>query len=79
MSDELASEESIQDSKRRMNTICVVDHYLCPCSSKNGSKLGTTINEMLHSCLSSIDDDIKDLCEYYDIDTPVVVRELIEL
>ena len=40
-----------------------------------------TINEILHSCPSYVcqqlfDDVIKDVCQYYDVDTSVVIREL---
>ena len=32
----------------------------------------------LTSTINIIDEDIKDVCEYYDVDTSVVIRELTE-
>lgn len=88
LSDELASDESIQDPERRMKTTvfrCVVDNIYVQLKERFQTEdlaMLRSLKFFTPACLTSaidiIDDDIKEVCEYYDVDTSVVIRELTE-
>jgi Domain of unknown function (DUF4371) len=88
MSGELASDESIEDPARRMKTTVfkvVIDNIYVQLKERFQTEdlaLLRSIKFFTPACLTSsinfTEDDIKEVCQYYGVDTSVIIRELTE-
>ena len=88
MSDELASDESVQDAEKRVKTIVfrgVLDSVYVQLRERFEAEdlaMMRCMRIFTPACLMSAtnitEDDIKELCEFYHVDTSVVLKELNE-